>query len=215
MSVQRVLNWVSSPGWVVLSGGADPGGELRSTVLNRLKPEGFVAYLVLSEDEGDETLDDFEDLGAPTGYVVNLIMEDDSAIREQLLDASLIVIDNSAEPDEWRNALMGAAAEGILDALASGAVVLGEGSGATVLGEYVLNGSRIAEGLKLLQHALVLPNVTSVAQSPEAQQVLEMSPDAIAVGLGKGSALALGPDGSIETWGRRQVTIALGRNYQS
>src|SRR5688572_2931737 len=125
-----VLNWVKSNGWVVFSGGADPGGEVRSMVLSRLKPEGGVAYLGLSEDSADDTLEDFEDLGAPTGYLVNLITEDDSAIRALIEEASLVVIDDSETVEDWRNALMGAAAEGILNALLTGAVVFGEGSGA-------------------------------------------------------------------------------------
>jgi hypothetical protein len=67
--------------------------------------------------------------------------------------------------------------------------------------------------MEWLDNALILPGVTSVAQSVEAQEVLRAQPAAIAVGIGSGSALALGPDGELELWGQKQVTIALGSHY--
>jgi hypothetical protein len=44
--------------------------------------------------------------------------------------------------------------------------------------------------------------------------VLRDYPDAIAIGIGPGSALVLGPNGEVETWGKQQVTISLGPGYQ-
>jgi hypothetical protein len=62
-----------------------------------------------------------------------------------------------------------------------------------------------------LQEALVLPEVESAAVV--AKPLLAEEPTSIAVGIGIGSALALGPDGQVETWGMRQVTVALGTQY--
>jgi hypothetical protein len=66
-----------------------------------------------------------------------------------------------------------------------------------------------------LENALIVPFITSIAESEQVRDVLEAQPTAIAVGVGAGSALALGPDGEVETWGRRQVTVALGRSHKA
>jgi hypothetical protein len=157
-----------------------------------------------------------EDLGASAGYLVDVLAEDDTAIRQKLAEAGVIVIPDGVDALDARDALMGAAASGIRDAFANGAVVLAEGGGAAVFGAWVLLDSRkTAAGLNWLESALVLPGVTSVSASDEAQMVLSIQPAAIAVGIGPGSALALGPDGEVETWGNKQVTIALGRDYSA
>jgi hypothetical protein len=54
----------------------------------------------------------------------------------------------------------------------------------------------------------VLPEVESAAVV--AKPLLAEQSTSLAVAIGFGSALALGPDGQVETWGRRQVTVALG-----
>ncbi len=215
MAVEQVFSWYKSRGWIVLSGGADAGGEIRSQVLGRLKSAGVVVYLGFSEDSGDEVLDDFEDLGAPSGYLVNVMEEDDDTIRTQIAAASLIVIDDSAAAQQWRDALTGATLDGIQEALSRGAVLLGEGEGAAVLGAVLLAEGRLHDGLAMMEHALILPTVASLAEAPDAQHYLDTEPDAVVIGIGVGSALALGPEGRIETWGQRQVTVALGRNYRT
>jgi len=64
-----------------------------------------------------------------------------------------------------------------------------------------------------LENGVLLPGITAVSESEIGKTVLNRQPSAIALGIGIGSALALGPDGEVETWGGKQVTIALGRNY--
>jgi hypothetical protein len=215
MAVETVLRWKASLGWIVLSGGADEGGEIRATVLRRAKSSGGVAYLGFNEDSADAVLDDMEDLGAPTGYLVNVIAEDDDSIREQLEAASIIVIDDSVPAAEWRSSLLGAGVEGIMAALERGALVLAEGTGAEALGGFIINeNGQLSQGLNWLENALILSGTTSLADSDLARAILHSQPQSLVVGIGVGSALALGGEGEIEVWGERQVAIALGRDYQ-
>jgi hypothetical protein len=216
MAIQDILRWSSGNGWIILSGGTSAGGEVRAQALRRINAGGGVAYLGFNESSGDETLDDMEDLGAPTGYLVNIVAEDDDTIREQLEDASLIMIDDSESAETWRDALPGAAADGILAALENGAVVLAEGRGAAALGAFMLDSSgQLVRGLGWLENLLILPAVTQLGQSQVAREALDQEADAIALGIGQESALALGPEGLLEVLGRSQVAIGLGRAYQS
>lgn len=215
MAIIDILHWTTGSGWLVLSGGADAGGEIRSMALSRLKAHGGVAYLGFNEASADAALEDMEDLGAPTGYLVNIVTEDDESIQKQLVDASMIVIDDSVSADEWCSSLPGAAMNGMRDALDQSAVVLAEGTGAAALGGYILSDEgQFTEGLGWLQKAFILTGVSSPTESEMARKLLEADPKAIVVSIGIGSALALGAEGQIEVWGERQVAIALGRDYQ-
>ncbi len=214
MPTQAVFKWLDGRGWLILSGGADAGGEIRGLALGRSSADGGVACIALSSDPGagDHLLDDVEDLGAPSGYVVDIAAEDDESVRSKLAEAGVVVIVSDEGAEVVRSALTGAAIEGIQTAFENGAVVLAEGACAMALGGFLVNSDgSLAPGLNWLDEALVLPNVDSAAIY--AKDLLLSQPLAVAVGIGFGSALALGPDGQVETWGKRQVTVALGANY--
>jgi hypothetical protein len=175
-----------------------------------------VAYVSLNAAEGSAALDDMDDLGAPSGYLVDVLTEDDKTIQSQLAEASIIVIEHPASVDDLRSALVGAAVEGMKAAFERGAMVLAEGAATSLFGSWLVSeAEQLAAGLEWLENALIVPFMTSIAESEQARYVLETQPTAIAVGIGAGSALALGPDGEVETWGRRQVTVALGRSHKA
>ncbi|MBC7811944.1 MAG: hypothetical protein H7175_12390 [Burkholderiales bacterium] len=220
MPTNNVLQWLDGRGWLIFSGASEAGSDIRATALERAAADGGVAYVWIGDDaakaeiQGDELLDDFESLGAPSGYMVNVLTEDDDTIRDRLSEASVIVVGGDATISTIRSALLGAAAEGIQAAFENGAVVLVEGTGIVLFGSWLLLETEIlTAGMEWLNNALMLPGVTSVAQSIEAQEILRGQPAAIAVGIGAGSALALGPDGELEVWGQGQVTIAFGSHY--
>ncbi len=212
MPQQQVLRWLDGAGWLVLSGGS--ASAVRAQTIGRAAADGGVAYISFGDSQkADATLADMEDLGAGSGYLVDVLSEDDQTIQTKLAEASIIVVEAGVTADDARSNLLGAAAAGMRQAYEGGAVILAEGMSAAVFGEWVIHDDGLLDGLQWLSHAIVLPQVTQVAQSPFARIALERLPTALAIGISSGSALALGPDGTVETWGERQVTVALGAGF--
>jgi hypothetical protein len=207
MASNNVLRWKDGRGWLVLSGSAS--SDVRAQALGRSAADGAVAYI-----GGEQAMADMEDLGAPTGYLVDIFAEDDSTLQERIGDAGIVVVGSDAHPGQLRSGLMGAAAQGIETAFGNGAVILAEGQGAAIFGAWVaVESDEIVSGLDWLQSSLIVPGTASLAESGPAREILDAEPAAIVIGIGTGSALALGPDGEVETWGHKQVAIALGRSY--
>jgi hypothetical protein len=218
MARNNVLQWRDGRGWLVLSGGHVSESFVRAQAIGHIDADGGVAYITLGSGiESTEVLmNDLQDLGAPSGYFVDLASEDDDTIRVKLSEASLIVIESGKASAEVRSALLGAAIDGMQTAYENGAVILLEGNSAAALGAWILmDNGEIRQGLGWLSQMFLLPGVTGVAQSDLGKAVLEQEPSALAIGIGIGSALALGPDGEVEPWGEREVTIALGRWFSS
>lgn len=207
MPTQSVLNWLDGRGWLILSGGADD--EIRAQALGRAAADGGVACVSLSGDP-DALLDDIADLGAPSGYLVDVFGEDDQTLRDKLAQAGMIVITGGGSAADVRGALLGAALEGIEAAYANGAVILLEDYGAMAFGAWLVDDD-VTTGLEWLTGAAVLTGVADAAL--HATPIFDAQPNAVAIAIMFGSALALGPDGQVETWGKREVTIALGSAY--
>jgi len=66
-----------------------------------------------------------------------------------------------------------------------------------------------------LSNTVIIPAATDVINLPQSRALMDDQADAIIVGLGVGSALVLGPNGEVETWGRREVMVALGPAYSA
>lgn len=216
MATNNVLRWLEGRGWLVFSGGVDATGEIRGMALGRSSADGGIACVLTTSDveAGERLLDDLEDLGGQSGYLVDLLTEDDQTIQTQLAQAGIVVIGPAPNIMDLRSVLMGAAIDGIQEAFAHGAVVLVEGSSAEIFGAWTFDkASELVSGLEWVEGAIILPDVISAAGSTQGQAILKAQPSGIAIGIGSGSALALGPDGEVETWGKGEVTIALGRNF--
>lgn len=213
MTQNNVFRWLDGRGWLVLSGGAESGGEVRAQVISRSSADGGVAYISLGE-AAERVLDDMEDLGAPSGYIVDVLSEDDETVQARLSEAGIIVVEAADSLMVARSALLGAAVDGMKAAFQNGAIILVEGLSASVFAEWVvLDDGKVVAGLEWLSGAAVLPGVTAVSQSAQARGLLDDQTSAVAVGIGAGSALALGPNGEVETWGQKQITVVLGRDY--
>lgn len=217
MTHKNVLRWMDGRGWLVFSGGQSVT-TIRAQVIERLATDGAVAYITLGDESGlgEHALTDMADLGAPSGYLVNILAEDDETIQSRLADAGMVVIEDSSDVMQMRSALMGAALDGIQVAFENGAIILAEASSAALFGSWLVDSTgNTLTGLEWLEGALIVPGVNAISESPSAKHLLRVQPDAIAVGIGGQSALALGPDGEVELWGERQVSVALGRAYQA
>jgi hypothetical protein len=220
MPQANVLNWIDGEGWLILSSGKDD--EIRAKALARVQADGGTVYLAISGESPNEispterTMEDMNDLGAHSGYIVDILTEDDETLTEKISEAGIVVITGGESVAELRSALLGAAIKGIRTAYEQGAVIFAEGYAAAVFGTWaLLDSGKTASGLDWLRNTLVVIGLTSVGQSSHVQEILKTEPDAVAIGIGTASALALGPAGEIEAWGKKQITIALGQGYQS
>lgn len=213
MNVQGPLRWIEGKGWLVFSGGAS--SEIRSQVLTRAEADGAVAYVSLSEDRGDALMEDMDDLGAPTGYLVDLTQDRGEGLKRHIEEASVIVIEvgSSLEPllqtldDDTKAVLRGAYEQG--------SVILIEGLAINAFGRWVVDDDGgIVEGLNWLEDVFLEPSVTSAEESRAVQDIMQVYAQAIAIEIAEESAIAFGGDGRVELWGEQQVTISLGRQYQ-
>lgn len=220
MPSQSVFHWLDGRGWLVLGGAGDlpkdrDPSEIRAKTLGRASADGVAAVVHFGGmGAGDHLLDDIEDLGAPSGYVVDIVAEDDQTVRARLSEAGIVILSGAASALEARSALRGAAIDGIRTAHQNGAIVLVEGIAAMAFGSYILTpDNQPDEGLGWVLDALIVPGAVAVGQT--ALPVLSAHPTAVAVGIGGGAALALGPDGEVEVWGARRISAALGSAYQA
>lgn len=210
MTEKAGLRWPDGRGWIALAGAGDD--SVRARALSIAAADGGVAYVTLRDAAYPERLMlDMDDLGAPAGYLVNVQTEQPVTIVKQLSEASIVVIGDLADAETLSAALGGAAETGIRTAYEHGAVVLAEGAGAAALGAWIATADgELLPALGWLENALILPGVVTAGQSPAARQALETRQIGLAVGVGAGSALALGPDGEVEAWGGGQVTVVFG-----
>jgi hypothetical protein len=216
MASKAALRWRDGRGWLILTGATPSGDEIRGRALRIAAADGGVAYVATqgTNQAADQLLADMADLGAQSGFLVDVLTEDDETIRERLAEAGMIVIAGDASVTNVRSVLLGAAIAGIQAAFENGAVVLVEGPSAMAWGGWtMLDSGEITTGLDWLRGALVVPGSASVGEAPETQGIMHAQPGAIAVGIGPNSALALGPDGEVEPWGQQEVSIALGPTF--
>ena len=191
-----------------------PDDDVRARARTQAAADGAIAYLKMSGAlaAGEQTMEDMIALGAPTGYLVDSSAEDDRTVVRELAEAGMVVIESGPSPAEARALLLGAAAEGIQASYKNGGVILAEGFSAMAFGAWVVQADgSLVPGLEWVDGALVGPGVASAAEW--ARAVLLAQPAAFAIGIGRGSALALGPDGQVQAWGAGQITIALGLDF--
>lgn len=205
------IRWLESYGWLVLSGSADPHSEIRALALSRCNASGAVAYVSLAEDFGDALMDDLAELGAPSGYLVDLEDQDNNEIHQRLSGTGMIVIEAGDDIHRLKRLMTQTVVHAMKEALQDGALVLFEGLAATLAGSYYLDPSgKVARALKMVEDVYVAVDVNSFLATETAQLVFQKRPDAVGLAIDKGSALVLGPDGHIETWGDKEITFSLG-----
>ena len=210
MSDLAPLKWLPTNGWIVLSGRADALSEIRARALSRHNASGAIAYISLADDLGDELMDDMAELGAASGYLVDLEEQDNNEIYERLSGAAMIVVDAAEQGDRLIRLLRRTAIHALKEALNRGALLFFEGAAAATAGEFILTAEdRIASGLNFVQNALVATDMGRRAGDDALRAARRELPDAVFLGLAAGSALVLGPEGQVETWGEGQVAISL------
>jgi hypothetical protein len=180
MPQANVIRWREGAGWLVMCGGGDfangETGEVEAEALTRVQPGDPIAYIWAAGDveTADRHLADLEDLGGPTGYLVDILTEDDDTLRQQISAAGLIVIGDGQNLKALRSGLPGAALEGIGAAFERGAVILGMGQSAALLGSWLEN----LEGIGWVEGAIIVPGYEHPDQPAQLRQLLLSHPKA-------------------------------------
>ena len=218
------LIWATGAGWLVLVGSEERDRSETAELDDRLlaladfsRPVAFLPTAGGSLKEGEALLDDYADLGGPHGYVVPIYGAEDALDRENrdlLAEAGLIVL-GGGDPRVLAQTLRGTPAlEGMAEAFVRGAVVIGMGAGAAPLGEWVLSTEAPEEGEPAwgwLRGAVVVPHFAGAGQASELRAALRTWPGLVGIGVPERTALALGPEGQVETWGEGEVTVVVAR----
>ncbi|HRE46973.1 MAG TPA: hypothetical protein PLD47_04550 [Aggregatilineales bacterium] len=213
MPIVPPLRWRDGGGWLILRSYGDLNDpitlDLDTQTLTKIARGEPLAYLWAGGDieDADTHLDLLEDLGAPTGYLVDLLTEDDETITAQLKDAGLIILGDGDERT-LRSALVGAAEAALMTAFRREGVILGIGAGARVLGSLLLTHGA---GLGWVAGACILTDY-DLTSAGDMAAVLLNNPGTYGIGIGAGAGLVLGGDGQIEVWGTGKVTVTLGGN---
>jgi hypothetical protein len=205
------FSWLESDGWLVLAGSKDTLSEMRAQALSRLTADGAIAYISLVGDLGDSLMEDMADLGAPTGYYVDLEEDDNNEIYERLSTAGMIIIEPGDDVSYLKKLMTQTVIRAFKEALNLGGLIMFEGIASNLAGEHIITSDgQIIKGLAFVNNVFISSDVDSILEIVDGQKVYETAPQTVFIGIPYGSALVLGPSEHIETWGEKQVTISLG-----
>ncbi|WP_119065286.1 Type 1 glutamine amidotransferase-like domain-containing protein [Aggregatilinea lenta] len=211
----NIFRWREGGGWLVVSGGGAVLSEdvqsIEARVLVLTHSQGPIAYIWAAGDidAADAHMDSLQELGARTGYLVDILTEEDDVLFRQLNEAGVIILGGGPRVDVLADALSGVVLRAIEDAFARGATVYAVGESAGMLAAYSVRDDTILPGIGWLAGALALPGY-SADQADRLRDLVYAHPEAYGLGLAVGAAMAFGPQGEVEVWGNRQVTVSLG-----
>jgi len=215
----NIFEWRDG-GWLVLAGGglwdSEDNLAVAGRMLNQTVSQGPIAYIWAATDieSADEHMETLRDLGARTGYLVDLMTESDTSLADQISEAGVIILDDGPRLGEMRDALVGPALRAIEESYQRGATVYAVGGSAALFGAYAAYGDSLLPGLNWLSHSIIVPAYGS-ERAERLHGWIQQHPTEFGLGLGQGSALALGPRGEVELWGNAAVTVSLGQNYRT
>jgi cyanophycinase-like exopeptidase len=205
---------------VLLGGGPKPGeiSDIDGAILARADFSLPTIYLPTADgsiSRGEALLEDYADLGGPRGEVVPILdaASANEPERYRLLAEAGIIYIGDGEAQRVVQALENSLAlTAMVEAFVGGAVVVAAGGGAEALGTWYLNPNSAAggePGLGWLGNAVVAQRFTGARETPQLQALLQQLPGVVGVGIPEQAALALGPDGSVESWGEGEVTLVV------
>ncbi len=223
------LRWRAGAGWLVLGGGgswrANETGDVDAAALGWSdldRPLAVVPTAGMAIEEAEALLEYYADLGGPNGYVVPIFDATGAQWHENcrlLEEAGLIYLgDGPDSVDLVRAFRTSPALESTARAFEAGAVLLGMGAGAAVLGDWVgdqvVSTGQPAEkcvepGFGWLPNIIVTPRFRGIEQTRQLRRLLELKPNCLGLGVPERTALGLGPGGVVENVGPGQVTVVV------
>lgn len=219
------LQWRTGSGWLVLLGGGnwEDSETIHSQAISAILDESPIAFVPAANPTeptyGEAFLSYYGELGAPHGYVVPV--RDQQSARDplnyrRLAQAGLIFI-GGGDPQRLIEAVEGTPViDAIAEAFDSGAVIVGVSAGAMLLGKWGLSSDtgKILPGWGWVSDSIIVPHFTP-DRSSQVRSALQRYPETIALGIPDNVALALGPDGELETWTDtpQQITVTIGAKF--
>ena len=219
------LQWRTGSGWLVLLGGGrwDDGEIIHSQAISAILDESPIAFVPAANPDptyGEAFLSYYAELGAPPGYIVPV--HDQQSARDpvnyrRLAQAGLIFI-GGGDTARLIEAVEGTPViEAIAEAFDSGAVIVGVSAGAMLLGKWGLSSDtgKILPGWGWVSDSIIVPHYTAGAFTAGARMLCGFILRSVALGLPDNVALALGPDGELETWTEtsQQITVTIGPKF--
>lgn len=219
MPQSTIFSWKPG-GWIVLAGGGDPTSEANllvdGNVLSRTVSNFPMAYIWSAGDidAADHHLEQFQELGGRTGFLLDILSERNASIAEQLDEAGIIVLGDGPRFMDVQQKLPGIVIEAMERAFIEGATIYAIGRMAGVFASWMpIPPIGVAPGLGWVQNAIIKAPYDPDQHANELQAWLtDNIPDAYGIGLGEGAAIAFSPQGQVELWGRQATTILLGKN---
>lgn len=221
MPQANIFRWRAGNGWIVLAGGGSPDSDdnfnIDAGILTRTISQGPIAYVWAASDieVADSHMDSLRELGARTGYLIDVMTEDDDSLYSQLSEAGVIILGDGPRVATLRDALAGVAWRAIEETFSRGATLYVIGQSAAVIGEYLIEDGTMGAGMGWLADALILPYYTPDQADNLRDHVADLPDGGYGLGLGEGAALAFGPNSSVEVWGNGKITVSLGSSYDS
>jgi hypothetical protein len=218
MFQSSIFRWRSGAGWLVLSSGGSFEAGITEAIdmrmLTRGAAGGPLVYIGAAHNAEmtEPYLTYLNDLGGPVNYAVDIIMEDDETLEKQITEAGIVIIGDGPDYQRLYNGMHGAAIKALQIAYERGALVMGAGIGADLFGQWVIK-HQMSPGFGWLANSAVLSGIPDDATKQALQSLLYQEPTAYGLGIRPGSALAFGPNSTVELWGKQQIAISLGQAY--
>lgn len=215
MPIKNLFEWKDGAGGLIFSGYPNVSSSVRPTVLERVHAEGGIAYVCMDGDihATEQVLEDFQELGAPSGYVVDLLADDDDTLYRRLVEAGLIVLSSpSLHPALSHAYLLGAALKGLEVAYEAGASLYVEGGAVSAFGKFLTTqDNEVVPGFDWLKNALLVATHPILSEfEKDMRAILDAEPFIMHLKLGMDSAIAFAPNGEFSLMGNREITMSLG-----
>jgi cyanophycinase len=219
------LQWRTGAGWLILAGGGrwqtGETGSVDAAALGWADLDRPIVVLLTaggSSADGEALLEYYGEMGGPSGYILPIHTRADAQRTENyqlLAEAGLIYISDGPDLVGLIQTLHESPAlAGLERAFDDGASIVGMGSGAVALGAWASSQDatgQVVTGWGWLPGVIVEPHFTGTESSDRLRNLLNTHPDCLGLGIPDGTALALGPNGRVETLGEGQVTVVLGK----
>jgi cyanophycinase-like exopeptidase len=214
-------------GWVVLAGGGswskDETGDVDAAALGWAdldRPTAVLPTAGQSIIEAEAFLEYYVDLGGPQGYVVPIFDAAGAQLIENcrlLREAGLIYVSDGPDALALGRALRESPAlDAMIWAFEDGAVIVGMGVGAAVLGAWIEDPQaaageepRAVPALGWLPDVIIAPHFKGTEVAHRLRRLLNLQPNCIGLGVPYQAALGLGPAGEVEPVGPGQVTVVV------